>query len=404
MQKNQFDPIWDQIYQNEQIEVDPFLGSSRFPLGTKYPPDRYDYGRLPIPEEDIVYTPDGFFVMAYDDASSIVMIGLAGTGKTKLAKLIMDRADGAGFRTAVFDSKGAVDWPLVSKLPTRHLFKHPEELPRTIDIVGGSPSFALTKLSPSEQKKLKILDYPMSRFADRDLLNTLGFSIGAQEIMIERINRGESPKEIADYVRNNKRIDRQSAKNILKRIYNLIDEKFFSEKSTFSLDEVWDNKRMFAMGCGGRVKRSISTYGHLLLEDIRNRADRLQISGKKEHCYVLVDDAHLICGRRMDPDKFISYQTAIDSLALLRSRGINMIFATQTPKMLADDIYENAKFFFISKTGSLAPLKEYIFNWEIFDKLEKIDYRPEQYISEWVCIQPGGRWFSFYPFDPKIRH
>ena len=164
---NMFNKTFDMLYKKDVKPENPFLGKKRFPIGTKRP--HYVYGDE-IPESEIVYF--DLPVTAHNDSTSFIFVGKAGTQKTRLIKRFVYYYKYAGFKIGIMDLKGGIDWPKTRRAKAMNRL-HPMEEPGEIDIIAGSPSFAVRVLTAAERSQVQELNIPMSHFWRKKVVSNI---------------------------------------------------------------------------------------------------------------------------------------------------------------------------------------------------------------------------------------
>lgn len=395
-----YSELWDIINKVKVRIKDKYRGSIRFPIGTRKPIQYYPKGEV-IPESEIV-----FFTMdtvAPDNATSNMFIGQSGTFKTTLLKTLTYYNSLIGnTKIGIMDLKGnSMDWNRCNQLSKPHpnmLF--PE--PTTLKILAGCPTFALRGMPEGERKKIRKLNLNPKEFADRNILQGLGFSPIAKQHLYKLLKSGESPELILQTVEkmyNKREITKPSYDNMSIILDNMISAEVLTNKDVFDINQTWNDGSHWALGFNNKELEFLSVYVDKALTTIFDRAQTQQ--GLKERYWVVVDDAQKAFG--MDATKFPSVQKGIDSLTLWRSVGIYMNICIQSPTMLDEEIYSDIKHFFIYRCGNVNTLAKYIPNREIIENIRTLNYQPEKFISECIHVFPDRhRYERFYPFLPPI--
>jgi len=401
MSKGHFEPSWNLLFDLKDKDENPFKGQRSFPLFTKRAYNEYfddkdmrtdtTYFRIPTEEPN--------------DATAITFVGTQGTGKTRVIKRIAYYYYHRGFNVIVFDLKGTTDWAKINdkrKISTR---LHPDEITDYLPVYCRVPSFCIHEYPENMRKSMIPGNLPISSFARRDLLELLEFGGGAIPVMIENFKKGKSPEQTLKDIAKlpNSELAMQSKRTIMARFRNMMEIGFFTNKNILDIPKALEERKVVAIGFGDNYdKMAISTYFELLMKQIKAHAETV---GKNQKYLVIVDDADIVVNRKYSPTKYVSVATALSSLTKWRFLGINMCYATQSPSLLNEEIYNNTKHLFISMTGSVNVFRDYVYNTRVLDSIENLDYRPSEGYNEYVWVLPDKKTFiQGYPYNCVPPH
>lgn len=404
LQESPYAKVWALLNKQKIRSKNKFKGSIYFPIGTKKP--RYMYpADEDIPESELVYFK--LDTVSTTNASSIMCVGMSGTFKTTLIKtLTYYNSLIPNTRIGVMDLKGVGrDWDKCNKKKPHPAMLYPQEAD-TLPIMAGCPAFALRGMTKDEAKKTKVMNLPSKDFADLDILTGLGFSPIAKQHLLKMLQEGVPPQRILEKVESmyaKKKISKPSYDNMSIILDNMIRADLLTDDNVVDINQIWDEKKAWAMGFNNKEVRFLSVYVDKLMRTMFDRSDTNK--GRGERYWIVVDDAQKAFGSGLDPSKFPSIQTGVDALTQRRFAGVNMVVAVQSPTMLDEEIYSDIKHFFIYRCGNVQTLSKYIPNREIIDRIKTLDYRPEEYISQCIHVFPDRyRYEVFYPLFPQISH
>lgn len=402
LQKSPYAKVWAKVNQVVVRMKDKYRGSDRFPIGTFKPIYSYDLDK-DIPEEEIYFFK--LDTIEKNNASSVCLVGMSGTYKTTLIKtLTYYNSLIKGTRIGIMDLKGkSTDWQKTNFLHKNKGMLFPNE-PATLSIVAGCPLFALRGLPDHEKRQIKRLNLHPQDLADLNVLTGLGFSPIAKQHLFKMLRKNvpvENLLEEVDNLYKKKKMNKSSYDNISILLDNMIRSGFIAKKDYFEPDEIWDGDMAWALGFNNKEIPFLSVYVDKILTKVFDRANSNK--GQRERYWIVVDDCYKAFG--LDETKYPSVQTGIDSVALWRSMGINMVFGIQSPTMLNEEIYSDIKHFFIYRCSNTQVLAKYIPNRKIIDEIKTLLYQPERFISECIHVLPDRqRYVRFFPFNSPISN
>jgi len=325
LEQSPYNEVWARINRIVKKTKDKYRGKSYFPIGTFRPIQEYN------PDEDIPENEIYFFKLdttASNNASSIIMIGQSGTQKTTLIKTIVYyNSLLPNTKIGIMDLKGiSKDWDKCNYQHQNKGMLYNE--PATMKIEAGVPLFATRGMPQEEKRRTKILNLNPKELADQNILVGLGFSPIARQHLYRLLQDGTKPtdllKEVEELYRR-RRMTKPSYDNIMLLMDNMLRAGFISDKNHFDLNKVWDEGKAWALGFNNKEIPFLSVYVDKIMTNVFDRANSSK--GRNERYLLVVDDCQKAFG--LDPMKYPSVQTGIDSLTQWRFLGINIILGVQ---------------------------------------------------------------------------
>lgn len=370
---------------------------------------------------------DDLFEINFNQTHRILILGGSGTGKSWLARAMMNRLFLAGLNPIILTDLAPEYYTSLYPLQEdfrKFLLKDEEPLSLPIkiyypyflynyfhlDIPGQQlTQFKFSQLRPTDL--VSFLDYEQMSFSVRMEVEDLIIELGRKKY--------ESIDEVLGFI-NNKSISPLTKQSLMRSLSNLKKIGVFGEKFP-PPDIIKDFNENYIPDINlfgwqrTDFKKYIAVYLAILLREILV-AKRLKTLKEDKHVVVILEELQEFAPRRGNKAQEVCRREIESAILTGRKEKISFIGITQSPDKISPVIIDQCDYIFIPRgfersklmelVKNIAPsyyISPYEFGIEMARELASLR-KWRDGMREWLVIERGGDIFSISPLAPLSHH